>query len=163
VTDPVTWPTLSPLGRQIVITHELTHVATRSDTSARTPTWLSEGFAEWVGFRDSGIPSSIGAAALGTDVAAHGLPPRIPPDGAFTGGAQRLALAYDQAWLACEAIAGRYGVARLVAFYRAVGTSTAGSRQAVDAAAHRVLHTTPAGLTRLWHQRIRATFGLNAS
>ena len=44
--NPANWPKLSPLGRRIVLTHELTHVATRVYTSESTPSWVVEGFAE---------------------------------------------------------------------------------------------------------------------
>ena len=48
--NPRAWPSLDALGRRVVLTHELTHVASRGDTGAQTPRWLQEGFADYVGF-----------------------------------------------------------------------------------------------------------------
>ena len=48
--------TLSSLGREIVLRHEILHVATGAAATAATPLWLEEGLAEFVGYRGSGVP-----------------------------------------------------------------------------------------------------------
>jgi hypothetical protein len=54
----------------VVLEHEITHLATRGFTGPQTPIWLVEGLADWVAYRDSGLPAYQVAdqlhAALGT-------------------------------------------------------------------------------------------------
>lgn len=42
---------LSPEGLDVVMRHELTHLAMRSTGTAPVPRWVSEGLAEWVGYQ----------------------------------------------------------------------------------------------------------------
>jgi hypothetical protein len=154
--NPANWPKLSPLGRRIVLTHELTHVATRSVTGDATPTWLAEGFADYVGYLDSGIPTPFAAQELAADVRAGRIPRTLPPDAQFDGASKRLSQAYEGGWLACRLIAAHYGQQALVRFYRAVGTSSGDSRDAVDAAARSVLHLSTDRLVAEWHVFLRA-------
>ncbi|MCB5181628.1 hypothetical protein, partial [Streptomyces antimicrobicus] len=68
VLNPEGWAELSPAGRRIVLTHEVTHVATRAATTARTPLWLSEGFADWAAYRTGDRPPAEAAPALAREV-----------------------------------------------------------------------------------------------
>ncbi|MFD0278397.1 hypothetical protein ACFVHB_31430 [Kitasatospora sp. NPDC127111] len=124
--NPEAFGGLSDFGRQVVVTHEAVHVATRADTRAWTPLWLSEGVADWTGYRGSGRSPKQIAPELARDVAAGRLPSALPADQAFTAGADGIAQAYEQAWLACELIARRYGPERLVGLYRAVAAAGPG-------------------------------------
>jgi hypothetical protein len=157
--NPDNWYKLGELGRQVVVTHELTHVASRSVTGYRMPTWLVEGLADYVGFRNTGIPTTVAGRELAADVQAGHVPTHLPTDRDFNGANARLSQAYEGAWLACRYIAERYGVPRLVAFYRAVGTSKAAPAVAVASAAHRLLHLTPAQLTTRWRAYLRQQLG----
>ncbi|MGK5630491.1 hypothetical protein [Streptomyces sp. URMC 123] len=157
VVNPEAYHSLGEEGREVVLTHEATHVATRSATSPATPLWLSEGFADWVGYRGTGRTAHQNAPALARAVAA-GRPPReLPADGdfAFSGGGERLALAYERGWLACEMIAERWGAERLVELYRTVGEG----RAPLDAALRQVLGTGQEEFTASWrayaHRRLR--------
>src|SRR5262249_39729985 len=51
---------LSIPSLRIVLRHEITHVAARADTVDGSPMWLLEGFADYVGYRDSGIALAPG-------------------------------------------------------------------------------------------------------
>ncbi len=153
--NPKVWPSLDALGRQVVLTHELTHVASRADTGSQTPRWLQEGFADYVGFAGTGVPTPVIAAELGRDVRAGRLPRRLPGNRQFAGSSPRLAQAYQQGWLACRLIATRTGPAGLVRFYRQVGTSTAATGPAVDHALHQVLHLSTRQFTALWRNYLR--------
>ncbi|HET7531229.1 MAG TPA: hypothetical protein VFJ98_09750 [Mycobacteriales bacterium] len=153
--NPDNWPKLSPLGRQIVLAHEFTHVATRAVTGGAMPTWLAEGFADYVGYLDSGVPTAFAAQELATDVRAGHVPRRLPPDEQFDGASKRLAQAYEAAWMACRLIASRYGQGALVRLYRAVGTSTDNSKVAVDEAMARVLHISTTRFVREWRDFLR--------
>lgn len=153
--NPDNWPKLSALGRRIVLTHELTHVATRSVTGASMPTWLAEGFADYVGYLNSGIPTGFAAQELAAEVRTGKVPARLPADAQFDGGSKHLSQAYEGAWLACRMIAERHGESSLVRFYRAVGTSSSGQSEALASASNRVLHEPFSRLTREWRGYLR--------
>jgi hypothetical protein len=153
--NPRNWPLLSPIGAQVVLRHELTHVATEAATGTRTPTWLSEGFADYVGFAFADVPVTAGAAELQHQVESGDLPSRLPSDRGFRGSDHALALHYEAAWFACRTIARRFGQAALVRFYRAVGRSTDSSTVAVRDALSSVLHLRLARFVELWRADLR--------
>ncbi|GAA1176777.1 hypothetical protein GCM10009654_37520 [Streptomyces hebeiensis] len=160
VVNPEAYGSLTGFGRQVVLTHETTHVATRTATSAATPTWLSEGFADWVAYRRTGRAASRIAPELQRAVRRGELPAGLPPDDdfAFDGDADRLARAYEGAWLACELIAERWGERRLTDFYRAVGGQER-REGAVARAARDVLATSADDLTERWRAYARRRMG----
>ncbi len=110
---------LSPAGAQVVLTHEATHVATSAATS-RAPTWLVEGFADYVALHSQRLPLRTTAARIIALVRTAGVPTHLPGDQAFATGAPHLEARYESAWLACRLLADRRGQGALVAFYRAV-------------------------------------------
>ncbi|TDD80615.1 hypothetical protein E1293_20365 [Actinomadura darangshiensis] len=121
VVSPGTFGRLNELGRKVVLTHELTHVATGGARDRRTPLWLIEGFADYVGYRSVKISARSAAGELRREVAAGRLPSALPAAAAFSGGSPRLSQAYQEAWLACRMVADRYGEATLLRLYRAAG------------------------------------------
>ncbi|MER6301756.1 hypothetical protein ABT247_19655 [Kitasatospora sp. NPDC001539] len=162
VVNPEAFGRLSAFGRQVVVTHEATHVATRADTRAWTPLWLSEGVADWTAYRDSGRSPRQIAPELARDVAAGKPPTALPADRDFTAGAAGIAQAYEQAWLACELIARRWGPDRLVALYRAVGAGDGQGEdreQRIDRLLRAGLGVGSAGFTALWLAEVAALKG----
>lgn len=160
IVNPDAYGVLGVLGKQVVLTHETTHVATRAHTTAATPLWLSEGYADWAGYRGSGRTSGQVAPGLQRAVAAGDVPAGLPEDEdfGFTGDAGRLARAYEGGWMACRLIADRWGEVRLNDFYRAVGDH--GKRAgAVEDALREVLHTTPERFATLWRQYLGDQLG----
>jgi hypothetical protein len=153
--NPANWPKLSLLGRRIVLTHELTHVATRAATSAATPTWLAEGFADYVGYLGSGVPTPFVAQDLGTAVREGQAPRRLPKPNAFDGSNIRLSVAYEGAWMACRLIAQQWGQSALVHLYAAVARSRLDAATAVDLTMRRVLHLSTAQFTERWRGYIK--------
>ncbi|KAB7842846.1 hypothetical protein [Streptomyces mobaraensis] len=151
VVNPEAYGALSTFGRRAVLTHEATHVATRARTTDTTPMWLSEGFADWVAYRTADRAPAAIAPELTRAVTAGRPPDRLPADAdfRFTGGADRLARAYEGAWLACRMVAERWGERKLVAFYRAAGTGS------VEKAAREVLGTGERELTAEWRGYVR--------
>jgi hypothetical protein len=149
---------LSDQGRQVVLTHETAHVATRAHTSDATPLWLSEGLADWFGFRGADPAPAAAAPTLARAVSAGELPRRLPPDRSFRFAADpdALARAYEGSWLACRMIAERWGADRLAEFYVAVGGADGPPAQAVEAASRDVLGTGRAEFTRMWRSALRA-------
>lgn len=160
IVNPEAYGVLGDLGKQVVLTHETTHVATRAHTTAATPLWLSEGYADWVGYRGSGRTAAQVAPELRRAVLDGHPPAALPADGdfGFTGDAARLARAYEGGWMACRLIADRWGEVRLNDFYRAVGDH--GKRAgAVEDALRDVLGTTPEKFTGQWRSYLRTQLG----
>ncbi|MFH9572735.1 hypothetical protein [Streptomyces sp. NPDC017230] len=159
IVNPDAYGLLGSLGKQVVLTHETTHVATRADTTAATPLWLSEGYADWAGYRDSGRTPAQAAPETAGAVREGRLPAGLPTDEdfGFTADADELARAYEGGWLACRMIADQWGEDRLDAFYRAVGAhdDRAG---AVEDAMNEVLGTEPEDFTARWREYLRAEF-----
>jgi hypothetical protein len=153
--NPANWPKLSPLGRRIVLTHELTHVATRAVTSAATPTWLAEGFADYIGYLGSGVPTPFVAQDLEAAIRDGRTPRHLPTPNAFDGASTRLSLAYEGAWMACRFIAQQWGQSALVHLYAAVARSRLGAAAAVDLAMRRLLHVSATQFTTQWRSYIR--------
>lgn len=154
--NPGNWSKVDSRGASIVLTHELTHVATAAVTGVQTPKWLSEGFADYVAFHDSGVSVHAVARELAAQVHRSGFGDELPTDRAFRGSAMHLASAYEQGWLACRYIADRYGQQRLVRFYRAVGTAHASQQRAVGLALHGVLGLTVKQFTARWRRYVNA-------
>ena len=133
IVNPEAYAGLGDFGQQVVLTHETAHVATRPNTSPTTPMWLSEGFADWVGYRAGGRPAERIAPGLARRIAEGRGAGTLPGDDAFGfgGDAGSRASAYERGWLACRMIAERWGEQRLTGFYRAMGSADRG-RDALD-------------------------------
>ncbi len=159
ILNPVAYGVLGQSGKQVVLTHETTHVATRAHTGPATPLWLSEGYADWVGYLGSGREPSDAAPELWRAVTEDEIPQRLPTDEdfAFTGDAASLAQAYESGWMACRMIADRWGEAKLGEFYRAVGAHETRSG-AVQQAMEQVLGTSPEDFTAQWREYLRGQF-----
>ncbi len=121
--NPAVFGTLKPRGAQVVLTHETTHVATRAPLTPM-PTWLSEGFADYVALDHSGVPLRTAAHQIITRVRQHGLPRDLPSSTDLAPTASGLGATYEEAWTVCRYLADTYGEARLVAFYDDVSGGT---------------------------------------
>ncbi|WP_030671286.1 hypothetical protein [Streptomyces cellulosae] len=160
IVNPDAYGVLGALGKQVVLTHETTHVATRAHTTPATPLWLSEGYADWAGYRDSGRTPAQAAPELQEAVHADRTPTALPADQdfGFSGDATELARAYEAGWMACRMIAEQWGEVRLDEFYRAVGAHQKRAG-AVEDAMKKVLDTTPEEFTAQWRDHLRAELG----
>ncbi len=148
--DPPNFARLGALGRRVVLTHEVTHVASRDATGPAVPTWLVEGLADYVGYRGLGVPLSTSAGELGADVRAGRLPTRLPADQAFAGSDPALAQVYEQSWLAVVLLVRSYGEPALLRLYRTVGAG-----HPLAQAMMMQLHTTEAAFTVAWRDALR--------
>ncbi|TXR52761.1 hypothetical protein [Quadrisphaera setariae] len=158
VVNPNGFGKLAPLGQQVVLTHELTHVATRSGATRAVPLWLSEGFADWVGYRGTGLSEQSVAADLATQVRAGRAPQALPtPDDFDPTRTSDVGPAYSSAWLAVTALARRYGDDRVVQLYRAASTEPGDgdADAALDAALASTLGTDRAEVVRLWRAELQ--------
>jgi hypothetical protein len=160
IVNPDAYALLGSVGKQVVLTHETTHVATRAHTTAATPLWLSEGYADWIGYRGTGRTSTQAAPELYRAVLDGAVPTALPTDKdfGFSSDPTKLAQAYEGGWMACRMIEDRWGVARLGRFYRAVGTHNK-RPGAVEDALKNVLDTTLADFTEQWRDYLRAQLG----
>lgn len=138
---------LSAAGRRVVITHELTHLAT--GPSGRSPAWVSEGFADYVGHSGAGLPVAEAAQELASDVRAGRVPTGLPTDSDFTDSAAARPQAYAQSWLAVSLLARNHGVPALVRFVRQVRDGD------TDRVMRAVFGTSVAAFTASWRAELR--------
>ena len=139
---------LDPATRTAVFGHEAFHVATVG--IAAVPRWLSEGLADYAGYREAG--ADVGRAVAGAirQVREEGAPPGLPDDDAFDD-PSRAAMAYEGAHLAVRLLVSEYGAADVVAVYRAVGAENSAG---LDVALSLILGTDEASLTRAWRAEL---------
>jgi len=156
VLNPTNLTRLDPGGRRLVVQHELTHIATRAVTVDAMPTWLIEGFADYVGNLGSGQSVPVAARELATEVRRGKVPAVLPTAADFAStDAGRLSETYEQAWLACRLVARRYGQPALVRLYRQV--AAAARLDPTTAAAvglSQVLHLSLSGFTNIWRAEL---------
>ncbi|MEV3853522.1 hypothetical protein AB0J38_04260 [Streptomyces sp. NPDC050095] len=160
ILNPEAYGVLGAFGKQVVLTHETAHVATRAVTSAATPLWLSEGYADWTGYRNAGRTPAQAAPELQRSVQDGSAPATLPEDAdfGFSGDASKLARAYESGWLACRMIAEQWSEAKLNSFYAAVG----GHKQrsgAVEGALLSVLGIDEQDFVARWRAYVRAELG----
>jgi hypothetical protein len=124
--NPEAFKELSPTGRSVVVTHELTHATVRATTSRAVPVWLSEGFADDVALAPTGLPVRSVTDDLLDQVRAGKGPTSLPDEVAFDPSKGQIAPSYSGAWLAVSRLRQKYGQAKVVAFYRAVAGPKAG-------------------------------------
>lgn len=161
VVNPGAFARLQDRGKQVVVTHEATHVAVRATTDRPVPVWLSEGFADYVGYRDVGATRQQVAAALLDRVAQGKGPKALPGTGDFDPSRTTIAPSYNAAWLAVCHLADRWGQDALVRFYLAAATKAQPTAEAGDADANTraafgsVLHTSEAAFTSSWLAYLR--------
>jgi hypothetical protein len=149
---------LSTTGRQVVLRHELTHVASGPLTAADTPLWLVEGLAEAVGYAQSGVPVRSAASELSAELAEGRWPSELPTDAAFAGGGDQLTVTYQQAWLACRLVVSEVGMPGLVRLYRLAADPRAGvpGPERLRSALATVLSVTPEVFTSRWIAYLRS-------
>lgn len=151
--NPRVFEGLGPRGAQVVMSHESTHVATEA-TFADMPTWLLEGFADYVALANAGIPVSTAASQILAKVRREGPPDGLPTTDELAPTAAGLGATYEAAWLANRFIAREYGEKRLVAFYDSVARGTP-----VSEAFRTVLGTDEAGFVARWRSDTEALAG----
>ena len=150
VVNPATFPLLGSVGRRVVLTHEVTHLAARSSTGPGMPLWLVEGFADHVGYTGLSLPYRVSAQELRQEVRRGRLPAALPTDADFAGDNPRLAAVYEQAWLAVRLLVEQHGRSAVLRFYRAVGAG-----EQIDPALRRILTTDLRSFTARWQRDLR--------
>lgn len=100
---------MSDSALRIVLTHELFHYASRTDTALDAPRWLAEGVADFVARPPAPVPA---AARVPTA--------SLPSDADLDTPGPRRSLAYDRAWWFARFVADSFGAPRLRAYYLAI-------------------------------------------
>lgn len=142
--NPAVFDPLGRQGSQIVMSHEAAHVATGAATGT-LPTWLLEGFADYVALAHVDLPVSVAAGQILAQVRRDGAPGRLPSPADFDSDDEVLGASYEAAWLACRLVADRFGERRLIRFYE-----RADRDGDADAAFREVLGTSEQAFTRQW-------------
>ncbi|WP_148614626.1 hypothetical protein [Nocardioides rubriscoriae] len=154
--NPDVFGGLGRAGREVVLAHEATHVATDAPSS-QGPTWLTEGFADYVALRETRLPLTKTAAQVAAQVRADGPPSALPSAAEFDTRGPHLGAVYEAAWLVCVSLAERGGTADLAAFYADVSDGTP-----LDRALRRDFDWSRADLVRAWRTRLRQLPGAAA-
>jgi hypothetical protein len=115
--NPAQMRRLRPAGAQVVVSHEAVHVALNAPSSS-LPTWLSEGFADYVALRDVDLPLLTTAAQVIEQVRKDGVPHALPDDADFDEQSDGFGAAYEEAWLACRLLAEQTSEGTLLRLYR---------------------------------------------
>lgn len=139
---------LRRVGAQVVMSHELVHVATDAVRKPVEP-WLLEGFADYVALRGTRLPDHV---TLGRAVVAarrDGVPDALPTAADFDTRARDLQARYEEAWLACRVIAERMGERGLVDVY-----DTASGGTSTEAVLRRAGQSLP-DLVAVWRDRLQ--------
>lgn len=144
VLNPGVFDSMDARAAQIVMTHEATHVLTGAIGSS-APTWVIEGFADFVALRDDDAPLSTSAGQVLRQVAAAGAPEALPTTADFDGSAYGLGASYESAWLAFRMLGAQFDDAEVITFYRAV---LRGSD--VDTAGEKAFDLDTAQITSRW-------------
>jgi hypothetical protein len=129
--NPEVFEALGARGQEVVLDHEAAHVAADGPTS-RAPTWLVEGFADYVALRDSSLPLKRTAAQIRDQVRNDGPPASLPGPVEFDTRGPHLGAVYESAWLACQVLADRGGESALFDYYAAASAGTREARQLRD-------------------------------
>jgi hypothetical protein len=157
VLDPAAFDRLTAAGRDVVLTHELVHVAVRASVAGRAAAWLTEGYADHIGYRRADVPTRRLVAPLVAAIrTGHGLR-RLPTLAEMQPTSGDIEVPYLAAWQAVEVIAAQHGEAalrRLVAAGASTG-SDADAEAATDRALRTELGTSRAAITEAWLTRLR--------
>lgn len=147
--NPDVYSGLGRAGREVVLAHEVTHVATDAPRS-EAPTWLVEGFADYVALRRTRLPLARTAGQVAQQVRDRGVPQDLPAASDYAAQGPGLGAVYEASWLACVVLAERADAKGLLAFY-----SSASRGAPVGLALRRELAWSTPELVRTWQDRLR--------
>lgn len=143
---------------RVVLRHEITHIAARSETVDGAPMWMLEGFADYVGYQDSGLSPRRIAPDLARQVARDGPPEELPSNADFQQSGSRLDLAYQQSWSLVAFLDSEIGQDRVVELYHRLAGEKA-SQYTLDSALREVAGMSAAELVEGWRAYLVRTYG----
>jgi hypothetical protein len=119
--------------------------------------WLLEGFADYVGYRESGIPLAQAAPDLAAQMVARGPPDRLPADESFRGSGNTLDLAYQQSLSVSRYVADKYGEPKLIQLYRTLAKAGRTTPQDLDKLLRSVVNLNQEQFVAAWREYLRET------
>lgn len=130
VIHPDLWGRTSAPGRQVVLTHEVTHVALGQGGWPHVPRWVVEGSAEFTAYRSTDLAPERIAPSVARRVRAGDGPTGPPSDSQMAG-----SHGYGLAWAWCQYLVSRRSQTAFVRFVRRAGRSAteAGTQRAFRA------------------------------
>jgi hypothetical protein len=140
------------LNLQVLITHEMTHVATRT-LGDSVPLLLVEGFADWAALKPLGYPFAATRPALARSVGNGRFDGDLPEDREFRG--PDAAVAYDEGSAFCLWVAETYGRAKLQSLYRTFKGSGTTTDDELDSGFRDVLGISLRTAERRWAAWVR--------
>jgi hypothetical protein len=143
----------NPLNLQVLITHEMTHVATRT-LGDGVPLLLVEGFADWAALKPLGYPFAVTRPNLARAVRQGRFDGTLPGDGEFRD--SDAAVAYDEGSAFCLWVAETAGPAKLRALYRQFAGSDPPTSAQLDRGFRRVLGISRRTAEGRWAAWVRA-------
>jgi hypothetical protein len=159
VMSPTTADSLSIAALRIVLRHEITHIAARGSTVDGSPMWLLEGFADYVGYRESGIPLAQAAPDLNAQMIARGPPDRLPADEDFRSQGNTLDLAYQQSLSIARFVADKFGEAKVIELYRTLAKAGRTTTQDIDKLLKSVVNLDQEQFVAAWQEYLREIMG----
>jgi hypothetical protein len=140
------------LDLQVLITHEMTHVATRT-LGDGVPLLLVEGFADWAALMPVKLPFQVTRAALYQQVRSGRFDGTLPGDREFRG--PNAGVAYDEGSAFCLWVARTYGAAKLRALYLEFAGTSPASAADLDRGFRHVLGLPRRTAERRWAAWVR--------
>jgi len=141
------------LDLQVVLTHEMTHVATRG-IGVGVPLYLVEGFADYTALRPLDAPVRLTRPSLALAVRAGRFKGKLPSRSQLVG--RDAALAYDEGSTFCLWVVSTFGEAKLQALYSSFGDLTGDAdRRDEDLRFRRVLGVSRATAEARWAAFVR--------
>jgi len=154
VVDRATLEGRSPDIIELILTHEIAHVATRRASGPHIPLWLEEGLAEWM----ARVPGDSADLYYANQVTTGAVEPRLATDRQFRKGtADELFLHYQSSRTAVAYFIERWGYDRFVRFYKMLGDShnESGTRaEHLRSAMRRFTGLSPSKFERQWADSI---------
>jgi hypothetical protein len=143
----------SRLGVQVIVTHEMTHVATRS-LGKGVPLLLVEGFADYAALKPLNASQRLFTRqALDARVDGGRFDGRLPGDLEFR--SRNAPIAYDEGSTFCQWVAETFGSRKLQALYRQFQGSDRPDRVELDRGFRRVLGISRRTAERRWAAWVR--------
>jgi hypothetical protein len=139
------------LDLQVLVTHEMTHVATRT-LGDDVPLLLVEGFADYAALKPVPYGFPVTRHNLWLRVRSGRFDGHLPDDGQFRG--PDAPVAYDEGSAFCLWVADTYGAAKLQALYRELASGP-GSAGELDDGLRQVLGVSRRAAERRWAAWVR--------
>jgi hypothetical protein len=119
VLNPKLFGDMDVRARQVVMSHEATHVLT-GVIGKKLDLWVAEGFADFVALRTDRASLSVSAGQILGRVRTSGAPEHLPTNADFAESAHGLGAVYESAWMVFRMLAEEFGEPSVTAFYREV-------------------------------------------